>query len=476
MFRVKLSLLTVLLSASTVSTVVIADDADGRADGEGADGTPSPLELFELRIMPIFKSPQPSSCIQCHLAAVDLKEYILPSHEKTFASLRDQGLVDLDHPEKSKILGLIKMGDKDLDKGARLIHAKMRAAEYDAFAAWIEACCKDPVLRNLPGGGSADRARPKRPDAVIRHARKSRVVDSFVRNVWSQRMRCFPCHTPHEIDESNPKHVKAIKKVKEFAREYGEELARRLPIFRETPEATLQYLIEDSRNTPPGRLPLINLENPRKSLIILKPTAKLPKRVDGVRDPSYVEPVSHLGGLKMHVDDQSYKSFISWIRDYARVVGDRYASVDELPADNWHASKHAIMMRGTPEDWPKLVRVQLIVHAWDGQEASWKTEPCAFTQGTVSPKKSLFGVLFLLRPPGSESTEERDPEDATLAPGKYLIKAFVDSKRRLADDPTVMLGEDDFYGQAEIQARWGKGFKESEKIPGDVFEKKKVSF
>ena len=134
MFRVKLSLLTVLLSASTVSTVVIADDADGRADGERADGTPSPLELFELRIMPIFKSPQPSSCIQCHLAAVDLKEYILPSHEKTFASLRDQGLVDLDHPEKSKILGLIKMGDKDLDKGARLIHAKMRAAEYEAYA------------------------------------------------------------------------------------------------------------------------------------------------------------------------------------------------------------------------------------------------------------------------------------------------------------------------------------------------------
>ena len=97
-------------------------------------------------------------------------------------------------------------------------------------------------------------------------------------------------------------------------------------------------------------------------------------------------------------------------------------------------------------------------------------------QGTVSPKKSVFGVLFLLRSPGSESTEERDQEDATLAPGKYLIKAFVDSKRRLADDPTLLLGEDDFYGQAEIQARWGKGFKDSEKIPGDVFEKSKVRF
>ena len=67
----------------------------------------SPAELFEQRIVPIFKSPNPSSCVQCHLAGVDLKDYILPSSEKTFLSLRDQGLVDLDKPEKSKILKLI---------------------------------------------------------------------------------------------------------------------------------------------------------------------------------------------------------------------------------------------------------------------------------------------------------------------------------------------------------------------------------
>src|SRR5688572_270030 len=91
------------------------------------------LALFEQRIVPIFRSPQPSSCIQCHLASVDLKSYILPSAEKTFVSLRDQGLIDLAHPEKSKILTLIQMGEKDLDRGAKLIHAKTRQAEYDAF-------------------------------------------------------------------------------------------------------------------------------------------------------------------------------------------------------------------------------------------------------------------------------------------------------------------------------------------------------
>ena len=44
----------------------------------------TPAQVFEKRILPIFKSPKPSSCIDCHLSGVDLKNYILPSHEKTF--------------------------------------------------------------------------------------------------------------------------------------------------------------------------------------------------------------------------------------------------------------------------------------------------------------------------------------------------------------------------------------------------------
>jgi hypothetical protein len=55
-------------------------------------GDPSPQQVFEKRILPIFRSPDPSSCVQCHLAGVELKNYILPSYEKTFQSLRDQGL------------------------------------------------------------------------------------------------------------------------------------------------------------------------------------------------------------------------------------------------------------------------------------------------------------------------------------------------------------------------------------------------
>src|SRR3954470_7066398 len=103
-------------------------------------------QVFEKRIAPIFKSPNPSSCVQCHLAGVDLKNYIRPSSRETFLSLRDQGLVDLDAPEKSRILALIEMGKGE--KGAELIHEEMRKKEYEAFAAWVMASATDPALRN----------------------------------------------------------------------------------------------------------------------------------------------------------------------------------------------------------------------------------------------------------------------------------------------------------------------------------------
>src|SRR5213080_2142254 len=112
----------------------------------GDDG-PTPAQIFEKRILPIFKSPQPSSCVDCHLAGVDLKNYILPSHEKTFLSLRDQGMIDIAKPEESRILRLIAMGE---NQGAALINEKVRKAELAAFSEWVKACAADPKLKEAP--------------------------------------------------------------------------------------------------------------------------------------------------------------------------------------------------------------------------------------------------------------------------------------------------------------------------------------
>src|SRR5687767_992706 len=148
-----------------------------------ASAADSPRELFEKRLLPIFNSPNPSSCVQCHLAGVDLKDYILPDHEKTFRSLRDQGLIDLASPERSKVLKLIDMGAAG-KVGVARVQEKLRKAEHEAFAAWIKACAADPKLRDAPPLGDAERAKPAKPDDVIRHGRKDRLLASFEQTVW----------------------------------------------------------------------------------------------------------------------------------------------------------------------------------------------------------------------------------------------------------------------------------------------------
>ena len=426
----------------------------------------TPLQLFDERIRPIFQSEDPSSCVQCHLSSLDLKDYILPSHQQTFASLKAQGLIDLINPAESKILQLIQMGEKDPDQLAKLIHEKTRKAEYQAFAAWIEACCQDETLVQMLAPESEAWAKPDIPDGVIRHTRKSRVIDSFARNIWSQRMRCFPCHTPYELDPNNPKHQQPLKKVGNFEKQYGQEHAQRLGLFKQTAPETLQYWIERSRRVPEGDYPLINIQHPPHSLILLKPTSKLPPMDDGIRKKaSNTDPVSHMGGLKMHRDDPSYKAFVAWLEDYAEVVGGKYQSVEELPRDNWYPSKHMVMIEDVPKEWPDQVRVQLLVHAWDDQRSAWQAEPIAFTQNSLNPKRRVAGALFLLRPPGAERPWQSEEE--TLPGGKYLLKVYLDSKQRLKSQPTVMLGESDFYGQTIVVGPWTKTFRQARKIAGN---------
>ena len=423
-------------------------------------------QVFNRRIAPIFRSPDPSSCVQCHLSSVDLKDYILPSSDLTFVSLRDQGLIDLQSPNDSKILKLIRMGEKDVDENAILINREMREAEFAAFKEWIIACSKDARLRELPA--AIKLARPAVSDEVIRHSRKSRVLDSFVRTVWSQRMRCFPCHTPHEVDPSNPKHKGAVKRQAEFAETYDQAMLERLSIFRESPEATLAYLIASSKDTSADRTPMLNLKEPKESLLVQKPMSKLPKRnPDGTfESPSYVAPYSHMGGLKLHANDHTYKAFVTWIADYARVVDGQYQSIDDLPADNWFPSKLALRIKPAPPSWEAGAVVQMFVHEWDEVNASWNEDPVAFTQGTVTPRHIVNGLLFLLGSNDAKRSAEWK-ENPSLQPGRYLVKTYYDKHGRIESDAATILTNEDFAGELEIaKARWREGFRYAEVVNG----------
>jgi hypothetical protein len=298
-------------------------------------------------------------------------------------------------------------------------------------------------------------------------------VDSFVRNIWSQRLRCFPCHTPHEIDPSNGQHQAAIKNMKMFEEQYPAEMIQRLHIFKETPEATLRYLIERSRDTPTGQTPLLNLDDPANSLLLLKPMSKVPnKKADGSFElPSPDGPMTHMGGLKLHRNDHSYKSIVAWIQDYSAVVNGKYRSVEDLPTDNWFGSQLFLRLTEAPDHWPVGTPVQLFVHRWNANTESWNEQAVAFTQGTVTPGRMINGTLFLLASELSPDQKIPDTESPTLPRGRYQVRVCVDAEGLLTSDPTLMLGEKQFEGQAEIKsARWREGFRQAESLSAAALE------
>ena len=380
-----------------------------------------PAAIFEKRIMPIFKSPNPSSCVQCHLAGVDIKDYILPDHEKTFRSLRDQGLVDLGSPEKSKILKLIEMGSGDKGEKAKL-GEKARKAEYEAFAAWIKAAAADPKLRAAPKLDAKELARPEKPDEVIRHARKDRVLESFERNIWAMRFRCMNCHT-----EGTPQNDKLVK-------EHGERVAW---VKKAGAEATMEYLISSK---------LIDVADPEKSLLLRKPLGE----------------VKHEGGVKFATGDLGHKAFRTWVEDVAAIRAGKYAKPGDLPAKETGPLRFGtdawLKLTGTPAAWgDKLIQVN--VFAWDEKAGAWEKEPVATSDRVVFGKGRLWQHnLTLLATRGSDRARAWAAGKPSLPPGKYLVKVYVDADGRLNKDWRATLGADDFAGQVEVRARWAEGY------------------
>ncbi len=155
------------------------------------------LAVFEKRILPIFQSAKPSSCSECHLSGVDLKEYIRPTQQETFVSLVGTGMIDTENPDESKILRFIKRTSET----PNLVTEEVRKEEFEAFRAWIRAAVADPQLLAAKGAAPIG---PQIPDTVIRHARRDRVLASFIDNIWTEVGRCAACHSP----DRNQKQVK----------------------------------------------------------------------------------------------------------------------------------------------------------------------------------------------------------------------------------------------------------------------------
>ena len=98
-------------------------------------------------------------------------------------------MIDVDKPDESKLLRFI--GRKP-EKPDPLVE-KVRQNELVAFRAWIRAAVREPGLLKAT---SDVQVGTSLPPEVIRHARRDRVLSSFIDNIWSEMGRCVNCHNP----------------------------------------------------------------------------------------------------------------------------------------------------------------------------------------------------------------------------------------------------------------------------------------
>lgn len=392
-----------------------------------SQGSGSPAEIFEERILPIFNSDDPSSCTECHLSGVDLKNYLLPSAEKTFANLRDLGLVDLEAPGKSRILEFIGMApDSDEYEGpvARRIDPAVRKAELDAFSAWIKAAAADPRYRDAPALSKADLAAPAVPPEVIRHGRTDRLLASYRENIWSLRFRCAGCHMP------------GGEKFEKHADEHGFE--KMAWLRARGPAESMQVLMSGN---------LLDVDDPARSELLLKPLDEAEEE--------------HGGGIKMRVGDTDYLAILNWIQDYANVVNGAYATAESLPSGpHMEGSEIWLRMTGLPDSLLDR-RVLMTVH-----KPGDPKEPVAISSTTVVHRPKLDITMangFLMR---------RNPTDETLEPGQYHVRLYrAGSFRAEAGsvidwDREVESGTLLFSG--EIRSKWRPGYKNSTVVDLEV--------
>lgn len=372
------------------------------------------LAIFQRRILPIFQSSKPSTCSECHLSGVDLKQYIRPTQEETFASLVAGGLIDVEKPEDSKLLTFI---GRQPEKPS-LITQKVRDEEYAAFRAWIIAAVANP---QLIAAKSETPIGPEVPLEVVRHARRDRVMASFLENVWSEVGRCAACHSP----DRNQKQVK----------EHGEQVSW---IKLRDPQATLDHMVEAG---------LVNAEDPEQSLLLMKPTLQ----------------VEHVGGQKMVVGDRSYKQFRRFIDDYAATVHGEYKSAEELPEPSPEVSLVTeiwLKIDGVPSEFDKLL-LQVDLHRQT--DSGWSAERVATSDRPVFGPKNLWQhSLSLTAQRGTLWAKEIAAQK--LPPGRYLARIYVDRTGKLAKDYTATLGQEDLVGEVEFDSRWPAGYGKLTKI------------
>jgi hypothetical protein len=371
-------------------------------------------EIFARRILPLARAEKPSSCAECHVAGVDLAQYIRGDAAATFAALRAAGLVNAEQPEKSKLLEFIARAP---EKGDPVL-ARVRAEELAAFRTWIVAAAKDPRLAgsNSASAEASAAIGPTLPVEVVRHARRDRVLASFIENIWIERERCAGCHSPDKNQRLIEKH--------------GEHISWIRP---SDPAGTLATMIEHE---------LINTANPDKSLILQKP----------------LNEVEHGGHIKFARGSRTDKQFRRFLSDYAATVSGKYQTAADLPQPSEQVvvatGQHLRLTDLPPEFGGKLMRVDL--YRWT--DSGWSAKPVAMLDGPSNPKNLVFqSVVFAILPRSSDIAKEVERR-RLLPEGRFLARVYVDRSERAAKNRDYELGSDDLAGEIAFEGPWQAGY------------------
>jgi hypothetical protein len=372
----------------------------------------SAAAIFERRILPIARSDKASSCTECHFGGVELKNYIRHDQAATFATLRDEGLIDVENPDQSKLLEFIGRRSE----ATTPLQDKVRRVELQAFRAWIHAAVRDPEILAAKSTGVSIGS--ELPDEVIRHMRRDRVLQSFVENVWSEIGRCVGCHSP----ERNQKQVE----------KHGEQMSWIRP---RDPAGTLAEAVEQG---------IIDTADPEESLILLKPLVL----------------VEHGGGPKFAIGSRTDRNFRRFLTDYAAVVNRQYERADQLPPPSPEVAaltgQHLRITDLPRELDKKLLRADL--HRWTGE--GWSDTPWGTAENPINGEKNVWqSMVFAVAPRGSERGGElQQSAEARLPGGRYLIKIYIDVNDKTKQDRDYQLGAAEFYGEVETDGDWAPGY------------------
>ncbi|MCH7725511.1 MAG: hypothetical protein IH991_03365 [Planctomycetes bacterium] len=368
-------------------------------------------QIFSRRILPIMRSEKKSSCTECHFAGVELQDYLHEDQATTFAALRDEGLIDEKNPDKSKLLTFIARRPRQENE----LLAKVRRNEYQAFRTWIRAAVKDPQLLKAPA--TKESIGSELPVEVIRHARKDRVLSSFVDNVWSQIGRCINCHSP----ERNQRQVK----------KFGDRVSWIVP---RNPAATLQMLVDGGN---------VDTVDPELSPMLLKPS--------GLDE--------HGGGPKFFPGGHTYKQFLNFLEDYAAVTNGEYKTAKDLPpasSEVVRLGRQHLRIVNVPADL-KTKPLRVDIYRWNKQQRRWSVERWATAYNPIPTKAPHWQSMISVTAPKDSPRAATIRREPLLPAGAYLAKVYVDRNGNVKNANYEMTGGE-LIGQVEITGQWRPGY------------------